>query len=66
MGGDKRVDLQRVDLQKLPNTSEAGNEHLLLAVYEASRFPFAYPPLSKEANGVARLLLGICLAFGVP
>ena len=55
-----------VDLQKFPNTSDAGNEYLLLVVDRASRFPFAYPLPSKEAHGVARLLLDLCLTFGVP
>ena len=55
-----------VDLQKVPNTSEAGNEYLLLGIDKASKFPFAYPLPSKEAHGVARLLLDLCLTFGVP
>ena len=55
-----------VDLQRIPNTSEAGNEYLLLVVDKASRFLFAYPLPSKEALGVARLLLDLCLTFGVP
>ena len=55
-----------VDLQIFTNTSEAGNEYLLLVVEEASYFPFAYPPPSKEAHGVARLPLDLCLTFGVP
>ena len=55
-----------VDLEKFPNKSEAGNEYLLLAVDKASKFPFAYPLPSKEAHGVARILLDLCLTFGVP
>ena len=54
-----------VDLQKFPNTSEAGNEYLLV-VDKASKFPFAYPLPSKDAHEVARLLLDLCLTFGVP
>ena len=41
------------------------NEYLLLVVDKASKFPFAYPLPSKEAHGVARLLLDLCLTFGV-
>ena len=55
----------QVDLQKFPNTAEAGNKYLLLVVDKASKFPFAYPLPSKEAHGVARLLLDLCLTFGV-
>ena len=55
-----------VDLEKFPNKSEAGNEYLLLAVDKASKFPFAYPLPSKEAHGVAPLLVDLCLTFGVP
>ena len=40
-----------VDLPRTPNTSETGNEYLLLVVDEASRFLFAYPLPSKEAQG---------------
>ena len=54
-----------VDLQKVPNTSEAGNEYLLLGIDKASKFPFAYPLPSKEAHGV-RLLLDLCFTFVVP
>ena len=55
-----------VDLRRIPNTSEAGNEYLLLAVDKTSRFLFAYPLTSKEAHRVARLLLDLCLTFEVP
>ena len=54
-----------VDLQKIPNTSEAENEYLLLVVDGASRSPIRLPTL-KEAHGVARLLLDTCLTLGVP
>ena len=50
-----------VDLQRIPNTPEAGNECLLLVVDKASRFLIAYPLPSKEAHAVARLLLDLCL-----
>ena len=55
-----------VDLQRFPNTSEAGNEYLLLVVDKASKFLFGYPLPSKEAHGVARILLDLCLTFGAP
>ena len=35
-------------------------------VDNASTFLFAYPLPSKEAQGVARILLDLCLTFGVP
>ena len=55
-----------VNLQRFPNTSHDGIEYLLLMVDKASKFPFAYPVPSKEAKGVARILLHLCLAFWVP
>ena len=39
---------------------------MLLVVDKASKFPFAYPLPSKDAHEVARLLLDLCLIFGVP
>ena len=39
---------------------------MLLVVDKASKFPFAYPLPSKEAHGVARLLLDLGLTFGMP
>ena len=55
-----------VNLQNFSNTSDAGNEHVLLVVDRASRFPFACPLPPKEVQRVARLLLDLCLTFGVP
>ena len=43
-----------VDLLGIPNTSETGNEYLLLVVGKTYRFLFAYPLPSKEGQGVAR------------
>ena len=54
-----------VDVQRFPNTSEAGNEYLLLTVDKTSTFLFAHPLPSKEAHGVARILL-LCHTSGVP
>ena len=45
---------------------QTGNGYLLLVVDKASRFLFEYPLPSIEAQGVARLLLDLCLTFGVP
>jgi len=47
-------------------TSLSGNKYLLLVVDKASRFPFAYPLPSKQAEGVARHLMQLCLTLGVP
>ena len=55
-----------VDLQRIPNTSEAGNAYLLLVVEKASQFLFASPLPSKETQAVARSLLDLGLTFGVP
>ena len=55
-----------MDLLKMGATSLAGNSHLLLVVDKGSKFPFAFPIPSKEAEGVARHLLQLCLMFGVP
>ena len=54
-----------VDVQRFPNTSEAGNEYLLLTVDKTSTFLFAHPLPSKEAHGVARILLHLFLTFEV-
>ena len=55
-----------MDLQEMRMPSETGNHILLLVVDRATRFPFAFPLPSKEAIGVARNLLQLCLTFGVP
>ena len=62
----KQWELFKVNLLRIPNTSETGNKYLLLMVDQASRCLFAYPLPSKEAQGIERLLLDLCLAFGVP
>ena len=54
-----------VDLQRIPTTSEASIEYLLLVVDKASLFLLAYLLPSKEAHGVDRLLLDLCRTFGV-
>ena len=55
-----------VDLQRIPNTSGASNEFLLLTFDKASRFLFVYPLPLQGAHAVVRLLLCLCLTFGVP
>lgn len=42
------------------------NEHLLLVVDKASKFSSAFPLPLKQAEGVARELLYLCLTFRVP
>ena len=58
-------EVMEVELQRFLNTSEAGND-LLLVVERASKFLCAYLLLSKEAHGVARIPRYSCLTFGVP
>ena len=59
-------EMLEVNVQRFPNTPDAGIEYLLLVVNKASKFPFAYPVPSKEAHGVTRILLDLSLTFGVP
>ena len=54
-----------VDLLRIGTPSLAGNKYLLLAVDKASKFPFAYPLPSKQAEGVARHLMQLCLTLGI-
>lgn len=51
----------------LGGRSLVGNKYLLvLVVDKASKFPFAFPLRSKQADGVARHILRLRLTFGVP
>ena len=59
-------DVLEMDFMSLGVKSLTNNEYLLLVVDKASRFPFAFPLPSKQADGVARQLLQLCLTFGVP
>ena len=59
-------DVLEMDLMSLGVKSLSNNEYLLLVVDKASRFPFGFPLSSKQADGVARQLLQLCLTFGVP
>ena len=55
-----------IDLMSVGVESLSHNKYLLLVVDKASRFPFVYPLPSKQADGVARQLLELCLTLGVP
>ena len=55
-----------VDLMRIGTQSLAGNKYLLLVVDKASKFPFAFPLPSKQAEGVARHLMQLCLTLGIP
>ena len=46
--------------------SEARNKHLLVVVDRASKFLFAYPLPNKTAENVAKTLLELLLAYGIP
>ena len=50
----------------METTFRTGNQHILLVVDRASRFPFAFPLPSKGLKEVARILANLCLTFGVP
>lgn len=43
-----------IDIQDICKKSGAGNRHLLLVVGRASKFAFAFPPETREADGVAQ------------
>lgn len=57
--------LEVTHLQRCPNTSKAGSEYFLLVVKKVSIFvlAFAYPLPSKEAHGVTRIVLYLCLTL---
>ena len=46
--------------------SSTGNRYILLVVDRASKFAFAYPLRTKDAESVAKKLLGLLLMFGIP
>lgn len=60
------LDELEIDLLTIDVKSEAGNKYVLLVVDRASGFPFGFPLPSKQAVGVARILVEQCLTFGVP
>ena len=55
-----------MDLQDMKQVSSAGNRYMLVVVDRVRRLVFAYPLESKDSVGVARKLLELLLAFGVP
>lgn len=54
------------DFRSGAHTSAEGNKYLLLVVDKVSRFLFAYPLRTREADREARHLFDLCLSFGVP
>ena len=58
-------EVMEMDLMNMGTESLSRNKYLLLVVDEASKFPFAFPLPSKQAEEVARHLLQLCLTFGV-
>ena len=55
-----------IDLLRIGTTSLAGNEYILLAADNASKFPFAFPIPTKKAEGVAQHILQLCLTLSIP
>ena len=56
----------QIDILKIDTPSLTGNNYILLVVDRASKFPFGFPLETKQAVGVARVLVELCLTFGVP
>ena len=56
----------QMDILRIDVPSQSGNQYILLVVDRASKFPFGFPLKTKQAIGVARKLLDLCLTFGVP
>ena len=56
----------QMDILQIDVPSRVGNRYVLLVVDRASKFPFGFALPSKQAEGVARVLLELCLTFGVP
>lgn len=59
-------ELLEMDIQNMPQESVEGHKYMLLIVDRASRFPFACPLKTKEAVGVAKFSMGLCITFSVP
>ena len=55
-----------IDFQDMHRTSASGNRYILLIVDRASKFLFAFPTPTKEAAPVSRIMLNLCLTFGIP
>ena len=56
----------QMDILRIDTASKSGNNYVLLVVDRATKFPFAFPLPSKQAEGVARVMTELCLMFGVP
>ena len=56
----------QMDILKIDTPSQTGNNYILLVVDRASKFPFGFPLETKQAVGVARVLVELCLTYGVP
>ncbi|CAN0017022.1 unnamed protein product, partial [Pylaiella littoralis] len=55
-----------IDLLAIDVESQSQNKYVLLVVDNATKFPFGFSSPSKQAIGVARKLVELCLTFGVP
>ena len=54
-------------IAEIPQQIGSGQRVLVeLVVDKASKFFFACPLPSKEARGLARILVDLCIKFGVP
>ncbi|CAB1107819.1 unnamed protein product [Ectocarpus sp. CCAP 1310/34] len=55
-----------MDILKIDTPSQTSNNHILLVVDRASKFPFGFPLETNQAVGVARVVVELCLTYGVP
>ncbi|CAB1100578.1 unnamed protein product [Ectocarpus sp. CCAP 1310/34] len=51
----------QMDILKIDTPSQTGNNYILLVVDRASKFPFGFPLEIKQAVGVARVVVELCL-----
>ena len=56
----------QMDILRFDTPSQSGNRYVLLVVDRASKFAFGFPLASKRAEGVAKVLVELCLTFGIP
>ena len=56
----------QMDILKIDTPSLTGHNYILLVVDRASKFPFGFPLETRQAVGVARVLVELCLTSGVP
>ena len=59
-------DVLEADVLDMHEKSESDNRYLLLVINRASKFVFAFPLKTKEAEGIALKLLELVTLFGVP